>query len=448
MRPELLARKMQEEIVRRNSSIEETWSIAGKSAILNSGYKKESLHASKAYGPFIEDCNGNVYIDTALGAGTHILGHAHPVVVKEIENQAKQGSLFIIPNRYGYEVSTLLSRAIPHFHSFVFCNSGTEATMRAVRIARAYTGRKKVAMFSGGWHGGNDMLLFEDDYASSKNKPSAKFASSGIPGEVSGMILMLPYNSDAAFELIKQHKDELAMVMIEPSQGSNPRDDMKEFLHNLRKITAHHGILLCFDEIITGFRIALGGCQEYYNIKADIVTYGKTLGGGLPIGMVAGREEVMDVVKADKKTRPVFMGGTFSANPLVMKVSKVVLEYLLENRDTIYKYLNENGQHIRDTVNEFCAANQIPARMIGIGSMSRLIFTDRPIKSRRERDQYEIANDIQELFYLYLLLEKGIHVNKNRIIFLSIRHTKDEIGKVANSITETLVYFSKYIKMF
>ncbi len=440
--------RMCREVEKRNLFTTEEPHIHHRFAVLNAGYEKSKLHVNKAYGCFLEDRSGNVYIDTALGAGTHILGHAHPLIVGEIQKQAAEGTLYILPNRYTYEVGELLSDVLPHFYGFVFCNSGTEATIRTTRIARAYTGRKKIAMLSGGWHGGNDMLLFEEDCTSDENRPALMFKSAGVPQEIMDMTLMLPYNSDATFELIEKHRDELAMVIIEPSQGSNPRDDVGGFLQKLREVTLKYDILLCFDEIITGFRIALGGCQEYYGVKADIAAYGKTLGGGLPIGLVAGTKKVMDVVKGNDHKKPVFMGGTFSANPLVIRVARTVLQHLIENRDRIYNYLNENSQYIRNSVNEFCVSNQIPVRMMGIGSMSRMIFTDKAIKSRRDRDRYEIDDTLQKLFYSYLRFEKGVHVSGNRIIFLSTAHEKEHIEKIAHSIVETLEYFSKHFDVF
>ncbi len=434
-----------EEISKRNNHIAEFLNNRNFS-ILNAGYDEDHLYVRKAYECFIEDYSGNVYIDTAMGAGTHLLGHANPIIVSEIERQAREGTLYILPSKYTYEVGRFLSQAVSHFRSFVFCNSGTEATIRATRIARAHTGRKKIAMFSGGWHGGNDMLLFEEDYSGDESNPVPMFKSAGVPEEVMGMMLMLPYNDDAAFDLIEQHKDDLAMVIIEPSQGSNPRDDVGEFLQKLRRVTTKHGILLCFDEIVTGFRVALGGCQEHYGIVADIATYGKTLGGGLPVGMVAGSENVMKVIEGFNGEKPVFMGGTFSANPLVMHVAKIVLQHLIENRERIYSRLNENGRYIRNKLNEFCITNQIPVRTIGIGSMLRMIFTDKVVRSRRDRDKYEEDNALQKLFYSYLRFEKGVHISSNRVVFISTAHKKEHIEKIVESITASLKYFAEELK--
>jgi glutamate-1-semialdehyde 2,1-aminomutase len=447
MNPASLKQELRDELGRRNHPIAKTLN-QNRRFILNTGYEEAKLHIAKAYGCFIEDFSGNVYIDTALGAGTHILGHANPIIAEELARQAKNGTLYILPNKHTYEVGGLLSRTIPHFDSFVFCNSGSEATIRLVRIARAYTGKKKIAMFSGGWHGGNDMLLFEDDYSSDTEQPLPVFKSGGLPQEIMDMTLMLPYNSNAAFDLIEHHKNELAMVIIEPSQGSNPRDDVGTFLNKLRKVTSKYDILLCFDEIITGFRIALGGCQEYCGIEADMVAYGKTLGAGVSIGMVAGTNKVMKVVNGNGQEKPVFMGGTFSANPLAMCISKTVLKHLTENRQNIYPMLNENGKYLRDTINQFCIDNEIPVRMMGIGSMSRMIFTEIPIKSRRDRDKYELDDNLQKLFYSYLRLKKGVHISDNRIIFLSTAHKKEHIEKIIRSIIESLEYFARHLELF
>jgi glutamate-1-semialdehyde 2,1-aminomutase len=444
----VLQEKLNKELFKRNQSIINILNKNTQFTLLNAGYEKNILHISKAYGCFIEDCGGNVYIDTALGAGTHILGHAHPLLTEEIIRQSKEGTLYILPNKYAYEAGKLLSEIIPHFHSFVFCNSGSEATMRAARLARAYTEKSKIAMFGGGWHGGNDLMLYEDDYNSDEKRPLAMLKSGGLPKDLLDLVLFLPYNSDAALDSIEQHKDGLAMVIIEPSQGSNPRDDVGDFLHQLREITSRFNILLCFDEIITGFRVALGGCQEYYGVKADIVTYGKTLGGGLPVGMVCGNQEIMNAIHGSDHEIPVFMGGTFSANPLVMCLAKSILQYLINNKDTVYPYLNQNGKYIRDMVNEFCLTENIPVRMMGIGSMSRLIFTEKLIESRRQRDKYEIEDEIQKLFYLYLLLKKGIHVSSNRVIFISTEHHKEHIEQITQSIIQSLKYFVNELELF
>ena len=260
--------------------------------------------------------------------------------------------------------------------------------------------------------------------------------SSGVPDCYKDTVIVLPYNVDEAFDIIERTKNDLAMVIIEPSQGSNPRDDMKEFLTRLKNVTSNHGIVLCFDEIITGFRIGYGGCQEYYNIEADLVTYGKTIGGGLPMGVVAGRKEIMSIISGDSKSLPVFMGGTFSANPLAMHVSKSLLTYLYKNQDKVYPYLNNMGNFFKSEINKFCLDANKDAHMIGIGSMLRLVHTKSFINSRRERDHLE--NNGAEKFYDNLLLKENIFVNTNRLLFLSMTHTKKVVDEIINSFKRYL----------
>jgi glutamate-1-semialdehyde 2,1-aminomutase len=178
-----------------------------------------------------------------------------------------------------------------------------------------------------------------------------------------------------------------------------------------------------------------------------VAAYGKTLGGGLPIGMIGGTEDVMKVIKGCNGEKPVFMGGTFSANPLVMRVAKTVLQHLIENREDIYSCLNGNGQYIRNRINEFCVSNQIPVRMMGIGSMSRMIFTDKTVKSRRDRDKYEVDDPLQKLFYSYLRVEKGVHISSNRVVFLSTAHKKEHIERIIESTTGSLKYFAEELKL-
>ena len=190
---------------------------------------------------------------------------------------------------------------------------------------------------------------------------------------------------------------------------------------------------MCFDEIITGFRVSLGGCSEFYKIYPDLVTYGKTIGGGLPVGVLAGNNSVMDVI--NDKYNPVFMGGTFSANPIVMSSSKAVLSYLIANQGEIYSSLNSNVARIKSAINEFCIERNFGIRIIGVGSMFRIVFTDYPILSRRDRDLNEKGKDFQDRFYFYLLNKHKVFVNSNRIMFISMAG----IDKVPDMIIESLI---------
>lgn len=409
--------------------------------VFNEGYEPSAGGPSIdwAQGCRIRDTTGRTYIDLGLGAGTALLGHAHPMIVQAIQRQVAIGSLYIRPNPVAHEFAALLATAIPHFGGFLFCNSGAEATMRACRLARSFTGKRKIGMFSGGWHGAHDQLLVEEDYAGNSSAPRAVHRSAGIPRELLDLIVLLPYNDDRAFGLIEENADDLAMVLIEPSQGSNPRADVEPFLRGLRQVTRARGVLLGFDEIITGFRLALGGAQELYGIEADIATYGKIIGGGLPIGVVGGTREVMARIRrgGEADGRPVFMGGTFSANPLSMAAGHATLAYLIQRRMDVYGELASAGAKIMNQVNMTCASKGIPVRASGVGSMFRLIFTDKPIRSRRDRDALELGSAIQARFYASVLA-RGIHVGSNRINFLSTAHGPDEIDLVGATLASAL----------
>ena len=317
----------------------------------------------------------------------------------------------------------------------MFCNSGSEATMFAFRAARAFTGKRVIALFDGSYHGIHDYALIRADMKSERSTPTSITLGAGIPDEISqDLMMMLPYRDSNCFELIRKYKDYLAMVVIEPVQSSNPRLDNQEFLDGLRKVCSECDVLLMFDEVITGFRIEYGGCQEYYNIQPDLVTYGKAAGGGMPIGIVAGSKRVMNTFSGTDDTPAIFAGGTFSGNPLTMAGGIGVLEYLRENKETIYPYLHDQGDRLSKELNDYCTSNKIPARMMNAGSMMHLIFGDESIDSSRDidRSHYKLERE----FYLHLLghdvIVPGIH-----LAFISYAHTPEIIDKVIAAFKNT-----------
>ena len=410
--------------------------------VLNEGYggSGSSLMMQSASGVTITDTDGNSYIDMAMGGGTCILGHANPLVVEAVNKQMAEGSIFTVANPYAEEFAECLGDAIPGCDQFVFSSTGSEATLRAIRLARAVTEKKKIGVFSGGWHGSHDQVLVEEDYSrGSESAPAMMPKSAGIPDEVLKNLVFLPYNTDAAFDLIRDNKDDLAAVMIEPAQGSNPRDDVTGFLKDLREVTRSSDVLLIFDEVITGFRLALGGAQERFGLSADLVTYGKTLGGGLPIGVMTGTPDVLSRITAYQggEKLPVFNGGTFSANPLTVAAGMAVVRHLTETREETYGRLEHSGETVRANLNDFCRSNGVPAHVIGIGSIFRILFTDQPVRSRRDRDLMEIPYQAQRDFYARLL-SAGVHVGTNGINFISLAHTDEDLDKVCACYRDVL----------
>ena len=389
------------------------------------------IYIDSAEGPYLTDLDGNRYIDLTCGFGPNVLGNKSEPVEKALSSQIKKGWHFGIPGAEQARLAELIKESSPAVDEVMFCNSGSEATMFAFRAARAVTGKKVVAMFDGSYHGIHDYALVKADHKSSRSEPSTATLGAGIPEEVSrDLMLMLPYRDSNAYELIRKHKDELALVVIEPVQSSNPRLDNEEFLQGLRDVCSECDVLLMFDEVITGFRIEYGGCQQYYNIKPDLVTYGKAAGGGMPIGVVAGAKNVMNTFSGADNTPTIFAGGTFNGNPLTMVGGIAALEHLKENQKEIYPYLHEQGNRIASEINEFCRSNNIPAQMMNAGSMMHLIFGGETIESSRDIDRslYKLEKE----FYLHLLghnvIVPGIH-----LAFISFAHKPDVVDQVIDA---------------
>jgi glutamate-1-semialdehyde 2,1-aminomutase len=417
------------------------------SYLINDGYNLPTspLLITRANGSRIIDDRDIGYLDTGMAAGTAILGHANKHLNGAVINTIKHGALFSRPTPSGIELGTRLHTAMPWYSHFALCSTGSEATMRLIRIARSFTKRDKIAIFSGSWHGTHDYLLIDDCAKGEMEEVIPFLRSRGTPKDLLNLIILLPYNNEKAFETIRKRKNEIAAVFTEPTQGSNPKEDDINFMRELRAVTEECNILLAFDEIITGGRLSLGGFQKKYEIFADLASYGKIFGGGLPLGFVGGNQEIMETIKdpgvrgdVDKAIKPVILGGTFTGNPLTLASANAILDYLSKYGEDVYTYIDAAGERIRSQINIFCIENQIKARMYGIGSICRLIFTDKIVKSARDRDRLEAPKSVQNKFYKSLL-EKKIYVAGNRLIFISTSHSQNEISTLINEINNTLL---------
>ena len=389
------------------------------------------IYIDSAEGPYLNDIDGNQYIDLTGGFGPNVLGNKPDVVEHAIGNQVEKGWHYGIPTSGQQQLSTLIKEADSSVDKLVFCNSGTEATMYAFRAARAFSGKKVVALFDGSYHGVSDYALVKADAKSDRSRPTATTLGNGVPGVVADeLMLMLPYRDETAFDLIRERKDDLAMVVVEPVQSSNPRLDNQDFFNQLREVCTECGVLLMFDEVITGFRIAYGSCKEYYGIEPDLVTYGKAVGGGLPIGVVGGRKDIMDTFSGADDAPFIFTGGTFSGNPLTMSAGIAAIQYMKDNKDEIYPYLKAQGDRLGREINQFCKLENIPAKLMNAASMFHLVFSSNEINSARDIDSS--LRTVEREFYLHLLghdvLVPGIH-----LAFLSWAHSEAVVEKVVNA---------------
>lgn len=409
------------------------------------------VYVREARGSRIIDVDGNEYVDMIMGFGPHILGHAPDVVVSAVQQAAVYGVQFGLPHRGQEPLARLILDAAPCAERVLFATTGTEATMFAIRGLRAYTGKTKIAVFEGGYHGAHDYVLTAVDAQSPKDAPTFSSRKRGIPAETQSTVVMLPYWNDAAFDLIRQHRDALAAVVIEPVQGGNAQTGHEGWLRSLREVCTEVGVPLLFDEIITGFRTSFGGAQGAWDIVPDMATYGKIAGGGLPIGVVAGRADLMDSFsKHEPGTYPLskeaFATGTFNSNPLTMAAGHAALSHLREHPE-IYQHLHDQSERLASAVNTFCDAEGIPAHLNHNESVLLLYFgSDRTARTSRElrRAEEELGPSGQPLSvaadaFLAYLLEDGVIALKLHHIHLSAAHTTDDVDFIIDAMKSSLL---------
>jgi glutamate-1-semialdehyde 2,1-aminomutase len=325
----------------------------------------------RAHGAYLWDADGNKYLDCFGSWGPMILGHAFPPVVEAIQQAAARGASFGASHRYEGDLAELVTRCFPSVERLRFVSSGTEACMSAVRLARGFTGRKFVIKFEGCYHGHADSLLVK---AGSGVATLGIPGSAGVPEETAMHTLALPYNDLAAVEAaFDAHPEQIACIIVEPVVG-NAGTIVPEpgYLAGLRRITLEHGSLLILDEVMTGFRLSLGGAQQIYGIKPDITTLGKIIGGGLPCGAFGGRAEVMEMLAP---LGPVYQAGTLSGNPLAMCAGIATLRHLIEHQGAVYSQLEETTRAIAEGVAAIAHEAGVAMTVNRVGSMWTWFFT-------------------------------------------------------------------------
>jgi glutamate-1-semialdehyde-2,1-aminomutase len=387
-------------------------------------------------GAKIWDLDDNEYIDLSMGFGVHLFGHSPSFIMEAITEQIQAGIQIGPQSRWAGEVAELICQ-LTGMDRAAFCNTGTEAVMIALRLARGVTGRRKIAFFSGSYHGQYDGSLLV--LSPTEDGKSTVLPLTGIPQSLAEDTLILKYGDPQSLELVREHAAELAAVIVEPVQSDHPDVQPKQFLQDLRELTQAQNIILIFDEVITGFRLHLGGAQAWYGIDADIATYGKVVGGGMPIGVVAGRAKYMDVLDGGAwnygdQTRPrpgtIFYGGTFNKNPLTTVTARAVLKYLQQQGPSLQQNLNQRTTKLASEINTYFQQQQVPIQVLHCGSLFRFTLA-------QNSDRLSDANLELDLFH-YHLIAQGIYIWEGRNLFLSTAHSDQDLNYVIQAVKQTV----------
>ncbi len=385
-------------------------------------YSPYPLFVASAKGPRFKSADNEEYLDYCMGYGALLDGHSPNEITEVVKTVIDNGTVYGQPTEAEVELAELITSMVPSIEMVRLANTGTEATMHAIRLARGFTNKKKIVKFEGSFHGSHDSVLVKPNQPGSiAGAPS----SQGVPYETAENTLVAPYNDEKTIhKILRDYADEIAAVIIEPVMGNiGPVTPSPRFLDNIRKTTREEEILLIFDEVITGFRLSPGGAQEYYHIRPDLTVLAKILGGGFPISAFGGRREIMEKLAP---LGPVYQAGTFSGNPVCVATSIAMLQSIRKRGTQMYLELETQGEKLRNGIKDSILANGRTAQVSGIGSMFQIFFTQRPVID------YETAktSNVQSYHnYFRSLLKSGVFVPPSQFetCFLSTSHSDNDI---------------------
>ena len=388
------------------------------------------IFVEKASGAYLYDVDGNILIDYIASWGPMILGHAYPPVIEAIKRRAEKGTSFGMPTELETTIASLALQMIPNMDKIRFVNSGTEACMSAVRLARGATKREKIIKFKGCYHGHSDAFLIQ------AGSGAVTFGSPSSPGVTQGTAkdtLLAGYNNlEEVTSLFEEYPDEIAAIIVEPVAGNMgcvlPKNG---FLEGLRSLCDRYGSLLIFDEVMTGFRLAKGGAQELLNIRADIATYGKVIGGGLPVGAFAAKEEIMKHLAPEG---PVYQAGTLSGNPLAMAAGLAMLQALNEDA-ALYSRLDQKTQRLEEGFHSVLKGLDLPYQINRMGSMISLHFTEKEVV---DFETSALGNNNRFNSYFHGMLKEGIYLPPSAFesYFLNDALSFSDIDKTIEAFAE------------
>ena len=380
------------------------------------------------------DVSGNEYVDWLMGSGPMILGHAHPAVTEAVLEAVGRGSTFFANNDQAVMLAEELCNAVPCADKVRFTTSGTDACFQAMRAARAYTGKEKILKFEGGYHGTSDYAMMSVFASASVEFPQSEANSAGIPRALNDLMLVSQFNDlDTTAAIVDAHKDEIAAIIVEPLQRTlapNPG-----FLAGLRKITEDAGILLIFDEVVTGFRLSYGGAQEYYGVTPDLCSVGKIMGGGYPLAGVLGSADVMSVYDHSAVSSDSYVDqiGTLNGNPIACAAGLATLAEL--RKDGVYDRLHTVGGRIREALVDSCSEQGFTVQSVGEDAIFDIYFADHAVQNYRDG----LAANPAPLGKLNSgLLERGIIKSWPQKFYPSVAHTDDDVDQTVAAIQEVV----------
>jgi glutamate-1-semialdehyde 2,1-aminomutase len=391
----------------------------------------DPFFARRAHGARVEDVDGRSYIDYVCTWGPAILGHAPAPVIEAVQKAAAAGTSFGIPNPGEVDLARFICEAVPSIEKVRLTNSGTEATMTAIRLARGYTRRDKLIKFEGCYHGHVDSLLVK---AGSGALTLGQPDSAGIPAALAALTLTLPFNDlEAVRAAFAQHRGEIAAVILEPlpaNAGLIPPEP--GFLAALRRLCTEHGTLLIFDEVMTGFRLGLGGAQELFGVRPDLTCLGKVIGGGLPVGAVGGPAAIMDFLAP---AGPVYQAGTLSGNPLAMAAGLAQLRELADGK--VYARLEQLGALLETETRAALRAAGLDLAFYRYGSMFCLFFTPGPVRNLDDARRADLPRFAR---FFHALLDAGVYLAPSQFEtgFISSAHTEQDIEETARAVHDAL----------
>ncbi|MBD2559800.1 MULTISPECIES: aspartate aminotransferase family protein [Nostoc] len=392
----------------------------------------------RSLGSRIWDIDDNEYIDLTMGLGVNLFGHNPLFIKKALEEQLELGIQLGPQSEFAGEVAELICE-LTKMERVTFSNTGTEAVMTAIRLARTATGRNKIALFSGSYHGHFDSTLVEAQIVD--GNPITAPIALGIPPNLVEDILVLDYDKPQSLDVIKAHQHELAAVLVVPVQTTRPNLQPKIFLQQLRQLTKETGIVLIFDEMVTGFRIHPGGAQAWFDVEADIATYGKIVGGGMPIGIIAGKAAYMDGIdggmwnygdESYPQAKTTFFAGTFCKHPLAIAAARAVLKHLKTQGPVLHEELNQRTSQFVQALNTYFVEQELPIRMANFGSLFGPAYSEDSTPSENSS-----ASDSMDLL-LYHLFDRGVYLLSRGGGFLSTAHTDDDINYIIQAVKHSV----------